>query len=131
MFIDHSVIAAMMTDEDAARRFAQRLQAAVNRITSPVETARAAVDVSRKLQLPAVEAGNAVATLLQLLNVQVLAVPPRASTLAVEAYQLYGAPLHPAVLSLDDCMAYACARYYRQPLLTAIAAFQSTEIELA
>jgi len=51
--------------------------------------------------------------------------------LATEAYQRYGQGDHRARLSLDDCMTYACARYYRQPLLSKSDRFSQTDIELA
>ena len=131
MFIDASVLSAMMTDEEEARAFAIRMQPATARMTSPLVTANAAILVSDVLGLSPTEAGEAVRTFLQLMNIQLLAVPPRAATLATEAYERYGEGDHPARLSLDDCLTYACARYYRQPLLSKSDRFKRTDIELA
>ena len=131
MFIDASVLAAMMTDEEEARAFAIRMQPATARMTSPLVVANAAIRVSDALGLSPTEAGEAVRTFLQLMNIQLLAVPPRAAVLATEAYERYGQGGHPARLSLDDCMTYACARYYRQPLLSNSDRFKQTDIELA
>jgi len=131
MFIDASVVSAMMTDEEEARRFALRMQATTTRMTSPMAAARAAIDVAARLGLPATDAGDAVRTFLQLMNIQLLAVPPRAAFIAVEAQALYGEGHHPAALSFDDCMTYACARYYRQPLLSTAKRFNLTDIEMA
>ena len=131
MFIDASVLAAMMTDEEEARAFAIRMQPATARMTSPLVAANAAILVSDALGLSPTEAGEAVRTFLQLMNIQLLAVPPRAAVLATEAYGRYGRGGHPARLSLDDCMTYACARYYRQPLLSKSDRFKQTDIELA
>jgi ribonuclease VapC len=131
MFIDASVLSAMLTDEEEARAFALRMQPATARMTSPLAVVNAAILISRILGLSPTEAGEAVRTFLQLMNVQQLAVPPRAATLAMEAYQQFGQGDHPAHLSLDDCMTYACARYYRQPLLSKSDQFKQTDIELA
>lgn len=131
MFIDTSVLSAMMTDEEEARAFAIRMQAATARMTSPLVAANAAILVSDALGLSPTEAGEAVRTFLQLMNIQLLAVPPRAAVLATEAYERYGQGGHTARLSLDDCITYACARYYRQPLLSNSDRFKQTDIELA
>ncbi|MBB3570622.1 type II toxin-antitoxin system VapC family toxin [Rhizobium sp. BK491] len=131
MFIDASVLVAMLTDEEEARAFAIRMQPATARMTSPLVAANAAIQISTILGLSPTEAGEAVRTFLQLMNIQLLAVPPRAAVLATEAYERYGQGGHPARLSLDDCMTYACARYYRQPLLSNSDRFKQTDIELA
>ncbi|OCJ10170.1 twitching motility protein PilT [Rhizobium sp. AC27/96] len=130
MFIDHTVLSAMMTDEGEARAFANRMQSATARMTSPLAAAHTAIEISEMLGLPPTEAGEAVRTFLQLMNIQLLAVPPRAAFVAAEAYEQYGQGGHTARLSLDDCMTYACARYYRQPLLSKSDRFTQTDIEL-
>ncbi|MEZ2222159.1 type II toxin-antitoxin system VapC family toxin [Rhizobium sp. RCC_161_2] len=131
MLIDTSVLSAMMTDEEEAHSFAIRMQAATARMTTPMAAAQAAIDIAARLGLTATEAGDAVRTFLQLMNIQLLAIPPRAAFLAVEAYDLFGEGRHPAALSLGDCMTYACARYYRQPLLAKGDQFSRTDIEVA
>lgn len=131
MFIDATVLSAMMTNEEEARSFANRMQPATARMTSPLAAAHAAIEISTILDLSPAEAGDAVRTFLQLMNIQLLAVPPRAAFLAVEAYEHYGQGGHPARLSLDDCMTYACARYYRQPLLSKSDRLYQTDIEMA
>ncbi|MBN8952813.1 MULTISPECIES: type II toxin-antitoxin system VapC family toxin [unclassified Rhizobium] len=131
MFIDASVLSAMMTDEEEARAFAIRMQPATVRMTSPLVAANAAIQVSTALGLSPTEAGEAVRTFLQLMNIQLLAIPPRAAALAAEAYEHFGQGRHSAGLSLDDCMTYACVRYYRQPLLSKSDGFKQTDIEPA
>lgn len=131
MFIDASVLSAMMTDEEEARAFAIRMQPATVRMTSPLAAARAAIEISTILGLSPTESAEAVRAFLQLLNIQLLAVPPRAAVLAVEAYERYGQGGHAARLGLDDCMTYACTRYYRQPLLSKSDRLNQTDIELA
>lgn len=43
--------------------------------------------------------------------------PASVSDSALDAYDRYGEGRHPAALNFGDCLAYACARYYRLPLL--------------
>ncbi len=131
MFIDASALAAMMTDEDEARRLAVRMQGSTVRMSSPIAVAEASLAVAAVLGLDVADASGAVKTFLQLANIQLLAVPPRAAFVAAEAYGNYGEGHHPAGLGLSHCMAYACARYYRQPLLSRVAGFALTDIELA
>ena len=131
MFIDASVLSAMMTDEEEARAFAIRMQPATVRMTSPLAAAQAAIEISTILGLSPTESAEAVRAFLQLMNIQLLAVPPRAAILAVEAYERYGQGSHASGLSHDDCMTYACTRYYRQPLLSKSDRLNQTDIELA
>lgn len=131
MFVDASVMAAMMTDENDARTFARRLQASTVRMTSPMAVAKATVAVGSILNLPNAAVETAIKTFLQIVNIQLLAVPPRAAFLAAEAHDRFGKGRHSASLELDDCMTYACARYYRQPLLSKDGRFGETDIEIA
>jgi ribonuclease VapC len=129
MFVDRSVMLAMMTDEADARAFARRMQASTVRLTTPMAVAWTAIALSTRLGLPLAEAGEAVKMFLQLMNIQSVAVPPRAAFLALEAQAAFVAA--PAGADLDDCMTYACARYYRQPLLFTGGGFAATDIEIA
>jgi ribonuclease VapC len=130
MFIDASALVAMMTDEDEARRLAAYVQKSTVRMTSPLSVAETVIGVSSILGMAIADAGFAVKTFLQLANIQLLAVPPRAAFLAAEVYERFGKGRHPADLSLDHCMTYACSRYYRQPLLSRIGGFAETDIDL-
>jgi ribonuclease VapC len=129
MFIDASALVAMLTDEEETRRFAKRMQGSVTRMTSPLEVAEAAIGVAEALGMTIAEAVKALRAFLQLANIQHLAVPPRAAMLAAEAFETYGGRRHAAALSLAQCMTYACARYYRQPLLSHIEGFAATDVE--
>ena len=131
MFVDATVMAAMMTDEGEARAFSRRMQASAVRLTSPLEVAKAASAVSTALGLRPDVMGEAVGRFLQLMNIQVLAVPPRAAFIALEAQTAFGKDNHPADLTSEECMIYACARYYRQPLLFRSGGFALTDLEIA
>ncbi|PZM11495.1 type II toxin-antitoxin system VapC family toxin [Rhizobium tubonense] len=131
MFVDASVIIAMMTCESEARIFARRMHASTVRMTSPMAVAKAAVSVGSILAMPMTEVETAIKAFLQIMNIQLLAVPPRAAFLAADAHQRFGKGYQAADLDLDDCMTYACARYYRQPLLFKGGNLGKTDIEVA
>lgn len=130
MFVDHSALIAMLTDEGDARHFAGRMQTATARMTSPIAVAQTALGLAERLGLSVVEAGDALKVFLQLMNIQTLAVPPRAGILAIEAFERFGSGRHPANLDFAECMTYACARYYRQPLLYKGDRFGRTDIDI-
>lgn len=131
MFIDSSALIAMLTDEADAAAFGARLQQSPKRMTSPGAVWEAAVGISEKLGLSIEEASGAIGTFVGATNIQVLATPPRAGFIALEVFDRFGEGRHPANLGFGECMAYACARYYRQPLLFKGRGFSQTDIEVA
>lgn len=122
-------IVAMMTDENDARTLAARLQQADKRMTSPESVWEAAVSVARILGIEIALAATAVEAFLSSMSITVMATPPRAAILALEAFDTFGKGRHHASLNFGDCMSYACARYYRAPLLFKGNDFIHTDIE--
>lgn len=131
MFVDASAIVAMMTDEDDARALAARMQTANKRMTSPESVWEAAVSVARILGTGIPVAATAVESFMSSMSISVMATPPRAAFIALEAFDRFGKGRHPASLNFGDCMSYACARYYRAPLLFKGNDFTHTDIEPA
>lgn len=131
MFVDASALTAILTDEADARVLVARLQRAQRRITAPSAVLESAVAVARILDLPIREAREAVEAYLALATIQVLSMPASVSEGAIDAYDRYGKGRHPAALTYGDCLAYACARYYRVPMLYKGDAFPLTDIEAA
>lgn len=131
MFIDASALTAMLTSEDDARELLARVQRTNTRMTSPLASWEAAVAVARILGLPLADAGQAVDDYLKLIGIEVVAVPPQATAIALDAFERYGKGRHPARLNFGDCFAYACARLYGQPLMYKGADFPLTDIEAA
>jgi ribonuclease VapC len=68
---------------------------------------------------------------LELMSIQVLAVPPETAAIAIDAFDRYGKRRHPADLNFGDCFAYARARHYRVQLLFKGNDFPQTDIEAA
>lgn len=131
MFVDASALTAILTDEADARVLVARLQRAQRRIISPLVVGESAVAVAHILDLPIPQAREAVHAYLALASIQVLSVPAVVSDSALDAYDRYGKGRHPAALTFGDCFAYACARYYRVPLLYKGDGFARTDIEAA
>jgi ribonuclease VapC len=131
MFVDASALCAMLTDEDDARELLARLQRAPRRITSPLAVWETAISVARILALPLDETARALADYLALMDIEILAVPPEAAGVAIQAFESYGKGRHPAALNFGDCFAYACARHYEMPLLFKGGDFPQTDIEAA
>lgn len=131
MFIDASALCAMLTDENDARELLARLQGTNVRLTSPLAVWETVISVARILDLPLDEARQAVEEYLSLMEIAVVAVPPEAAAIAINAFGRYGKGRHPAALNFGDCFAYACARFNREPLLFKGGDFPQTDIEAA
>jgi ribonuclease VapC len=129
MFIDASALTAILTEEDDARELAARLQHAKRRMTSPLAVWESAIAVARILDLAVGDAAEAINAYLPLVGIEVVAVPPEAAPIALDAFDRYGKGRHAARLNFGDCFAYACARHYRQPLMFKGADFSLTDIE--
>jgi ribonuclease VapC len=117
MFIDASAFVSLLTNENDARELLARLQHSPRRITSPAAIWETVINVARILDTPLQDIREAVDKYLEMMTIQVMAIPPKASDIALEAFERYGKGRHPAALNFGDCFAYACARYYRVPLL--------------
>jgi len=131
MFIDASALTALLTDEHDARELLARLQQTRTRLTSPLSMWEAAVAVARILDLSVSETAEAVECYLELMEIELVAVPPETARIALQAFERYGKGRHPARLNFGDCFAYACARHFGKPLMFKGADFPQTDIEAA
>ena len=117
MFVDASALCSMIANEHDARLFADILETASVRATSPLAVWETAINVSRLLLIEHEAAQKHVEDFLALLNISILPVAPETTAISLEAYRKYGKRRHAANLNFGDCFAYACARHYRMPLL--------------
>ena len=132
MFVDASAIVAMMTDENDARTLAARLEMSKTRLTSAIALFEATAGVARVLALTVAQAQEDVAKFLELMAIDVVALPPEIGSIAIDAFARFGkGRRHAAQLNMGDCFAYACARHYAQPLLFTGSDFSKTDIEQA
>ena len=132
MFVDTSVIVAILADEPEAAGFAAKLAAALHRFTSGPVILEAAMRLSRRLGVNPVDVEVRIHQVLEEARISVIAINAGIAKPAVAAFAAYGkGGGHPAQLSLADCMSYACARAYRVPLLAKGDMFAQTDIEVA
>jgi ribonuclease VapC len=132
MFVDASAIAAMMIDENEARGLATRLETSKTRLTSAIAVFESAAGVARVLALPVAQALEEVTKFLELMEIEVVALPPEVGAIAIDAFARFGkGRRHGAQLNMGDCFAYACAQHYGQPLLFTGSDFSKTDIEQA
>ena len=129
MFIDASAIVAMMTNEKDARELAASLESSTVRLTSAIAVFEATAGVSRVLALPVAQALEEVAKFLELMEIEVVALPPEIGPIAIDAFARFGkGQRHAAQLNMGDCFAYACARHYGQQLLFKGSDFSKTDV---
>ena len=121
----------MITDEDDARSFAQKLAITTIRLTSPLAIWETVINVSRILALEHDIAQSLVNDFVEEMAISIIAVEPQMTSLALDARREFGKGRHPAALNFGDCFAYACARYHKLPLLFKGNDFLLTDIESA
>jgi len=129
MLIDASALTAMIAGEADAAALLARLERGRIRLTTPLALWETAVAVARILGLSIKESGRAVSEFVEIMKIDMVAVPATAGLLALETFDRYGKGRHPARLNMGDCFAYASARHYGQPLMYKGSDFARTDIE--
>lgn len=129
MFVDTSVVVAILADEPDAEVFAAKLAAAPHRYTSGLVILEAAMRLSTQLDVDPVEVERRVQDMLDEARISIVSITGGIARRAVAAFSIYGKGRgHPARLNLHECMSYACAKAYRVPLLFKGGAFTHTDI---
>ncbi len=132
MFIDTSVIVALLARESDADRFAAAIAEAKARFTSGLVVLEASMRLSTMLDLDPVLVETRIQALLEEARIAIVPINGSIATKAVAAFATYGKGRgHPAQLNLADCMSYACAQAYRVPLLFKGQDFARTDIQVA
>ena len=118
MFIDTSVVVAILSGEADAADFARRIEDAPTNMTTALVVLEAVIRLFTKLAIEPMVVEAAVAAFLHEAGVEIVPIDGAAGRLAVQAFAAYGKGRgHPAQLNLADCLSYACARQYGVPLL--------------
>jgi len=118
MFVDASVVVAILSEEDDAAYWLERIEAASARITSALVVLEAAMRLSTKLDVDPMEAEAAIVALLREAEIEIVPIGEVDGKQAVQAFCDYGKGRgHPAQLNLADCLSYACAKNRGVPLL--------------
>ena len=131
MFLDASSLVSMVSGEHDADLLGSKLDQATVRMTSPLAIWETAVNVSRILQIDDDSAVKYVDRFIEQFGIEVIAVLPEMTAIALDAFRRYGKGRHPAALNFGDCFAYACARHHKVPLLYKGNDFALTDIESA
>jgi ribonuclease VapC len=129
VIIDASAVVAILLDEPEAGRLVEAIASApVRRIGAPTLVEAAAVLLARK------RANGEIAldTLLERLDIDVVAMEPDAAAMARSAYRRYGKGIgSPGVLNYGDCLSYGIAMALSEPLLCKGDDFAQTDVLLA
>lgn len=131
MFIDACALVAILSDEIEAERCSTAIMSAKKRFTSPVAILETALALSRpdKMNAPIDALEPLIMEFLELRGIEVRDLPPnkRATSLSLLAAARYRKGRHG--LNLADCLHYACAKYYRVPILATHNEFGETDLE--
>lgn len=111
MFVDASALVAIVTREPDATVLVQRLEKALDPITSPMAIYETAMAIRRKLGGGTKEAKSDLDAFLMLTGIRVVPITPEDTDRALAAHERYGRGTgHPARLNMGDCFAYAAAK---------------------
>lgn len=114
MIVDSSALIAMLFNEPEARTFMRKLMTSRPVRISAVTAVETAIVTIRKVGL---DSEPDVASLFDILNIEVVDFSSTQVKLAQEAFRTYGKGRHRAALNFGDCFSYALAKAYREPLL--------------
>ena len=129
MFVDTSVVIAILSHEPDESRWAEQLERVSAKITSPLVVLEAAMRLSTKMAIDPVEVEGAIADMLREADIEIVAIDENDSKVAVQAFAEYGKGRgHPAQLNLSDCLSYACAKNRGLPLLYKGSDFAKTDL---
>ena len=132
MFIDTSAVVAILADEPEAADFLARIAAARRRETAPHVRLEATINLARILGLPVPAAQEMYDAFLATAGIGVVSIGDAIGRRAVAAFDTYGKGRgHAAQLNFADCLSYACASYYRSPILFKGRDFTHTDLKPA
>ncbi|MET3856945.1 type II toxin-antitoxin system VapC family toxin [Rhizobium sp. OAE497] len=138
MFVDASVMLAILLQEPQSDRFITALEEAApgSLCTSVIAVWEAAAALYRKKsQGSMAEAQERLGAFIRLADIVVLPVTPDDNDLALRAFDLHGRHRHVDdkrndALNLADCFHYAVAKSRNVPILTKDAGFALTDIRV-
>ncbi|CDX14350.1 putative enzyme [Mesorhizobium sp. ORS 3324] len=118
MFVDTSVVVAILAGEDDAAEWSSKIEKSPRRITSPLVMLEAAMRLSSLLAVEPIVAETAIEAFLREAEIEVVPIESGDAKLAIRAFSDYGkGRCHPAQLNLADCLSYASAKSRGMALL--------------
>ncbi|RCS21916.1 type II toxin-antitoxin system VapC family toxin [Phyllobacterium salinisoli] len=131
MFVDACAIIALLSDEPEAERVSDALAGAQERMTSPVAVLEAVLALARpdKFDISVEAVEPIILEFLEARGIEIRDLPPaeRTTSLALSAAHRFRTGRHG--LNLGDCFHYACAKYYRVPILATDDEFRQTDLD--
>jgi len=129
MFVDTSVIVAILSGEEDSSEWSGHLERSSGKVTSALVVLEAAMRLSTKLAIDPVIVGAAIERFLAEAEIGIVPLDDRHARLAIQAFSDYGKGRgHPAQLNLADCLSYACAKERAVPLLYKGGDFARTDL---
>jgi len=118
VFVDSSVVIAILSKEEDAEHFLEQLYRAARRCTSALVVLEATMRLTSKMRVDPIEAEAAVEDFLKRAAIDIVPIEEADGKLAARAFRDYGKGRgHPAQLNLADCLSYACAKNRGMSLL--------------
>jgi ribonuclease VapC len=131
VFVDASVLVAIMSREEGWQALSDCLEAAKNGLTSSIAIFEAGLAIARKKSVESDRAGRDVQSFLDYSGVTIVALIPEDGEAALAVHHRFGKGRHRAALNMGDCFAYACAKRLCVPLLYKGNDFALTDISSA
>jgi ribonuclease VapC len=129
MFIDASVIVAILAGEPDAAALAKAIDGAASPITSAIAIFEATVALKRQFKITVEAAELYVSRFLAAAGIDVVAITADVAAVSLDAFKRYGKGQgHPAQLNMGDCFAYAAAKTHRTSLLYKGGDFSRTDL---
>ena len=117
LFVDASVLIALIAGEIDADQLADRMETDPDRLCSAVAIWETVAELCRgyRFEVPAAQAH--VRRFLGVSGIRLVPIGARELELATDAHARFGRGRHPAALNMGDCFAYACAKANQAVLL--------------
>ena len=131
MFVDASAIVALLSGEREADRIAEALGAVTTSFTSPIVVLEVALALARpdKFNLPVAAVEPLIYEFLDERDIEIRDLPPARDTTRLTLAAAHRYRSGKRGLNLGDCLHYACAHYYRVPILATDGEFSQTDLE--
>lgn len=118
MFVDTSVVVAILSGESDAAYWSSCIEEAPSKVTSALVALEAAMRLSTLLAIEPTIVGATIDAFLRDAEIEIVPIAGDEARLAIQAFADYGKGRgHPAQLNLADCLSYACAKGRGVPLL--------------
>jgi len=117
IFVDTSVVVAILLKQSDWRDFSQAIEAAETRLTSAVVRLETCLVLGTRLKLSPREAERQFESFLLTADIEEAPIDSAIGAAAVACFERYGKGRHPARLNFAECLSYAGARALRAKLL--------------